>query len=72
MEHCTPAELNQVAKTQWVRVADVFLIGPLMMAGGVALGRRGSPLWGTLLALFGASTVLYNGRNWLRVRRGAS
>lgn len=66
---CTPAQINETIKTQTIRVLDVFLIGPLMVAGGIALGRRGNPFWGILLGVSGVATVAYNGRNYLRVRR---
>lgn len=55
------------AKAQWVRLADVFVVGPLMVAGGLAMHRRGSPFWGILLSAFGVGTVVYNGRNWMRI-----
>ena len=60
------AELNRVAKTQWIRVADVALIGPLMFGGGVEL-RRTRPIMGLLLAGLGLATVGYNAYNYVRV-----
>lgn len=54
-------------KTQWVRLFDVFLLGPLMVAGGTALARRGSPGWGLLLSASGIGTSLYNAVNYGRV-----
>lgn len=50
-------------KAQWVRIADVVLVGPVMVWGGLRL--RG-PLGWTLVAL-GVATVLYNGRNYARL-----
>jgi hypothetical protein len=61
----TPAE---VAKTQAVRVADVFVIGPLMVFGGLTMPCR--PL-GWLLVAFGVGTVVYNGRNYRANQRNA-
>lgn len=55
---------TEVGKAQWVRVLDVILIGPLMVAGGMSLTKK-SPFWGVLLGAMGIGTVLYNGRNWL-------
>jgi hypothetical protein len=61
--------LNATLKTQWIRAADVFLIGPLMVAGGVALSRTNRPLWGTLLGAFGLATIAFNARNWWLVHQ---
>lgn len=58
-------------KTQAIRLADVFVIGPLMMWGGMQL-RGKHPRRGNLLALLGAGTVVYNGRNWWLKRRRLS
>lgn len=55
-------------KAQWIRLADVFVIGPLMVAGGMALTRR-SPFWGILLGAFGIGTIVFNGRNWYIVNQ---
>lgn len=51
-------------KPQAVRLADVFIIGPLMLWGGLKL-REDYPTAGPLLAFLGAATVFYNGRNWV-------
>lgn len=59
----SPCDLDQVAKSQAVRLADVFFIGPLMVYGGLRLGG----LVGGTLAVLGVTTVLYNARNYLRV-----
>jgi hypothetical protein len=56
-------------KAQGVRLADVFIIGPLMVWGGIAAGRQNS-LAGTALALLGVGTIAYNARNYQRVRKG--
>jgi hypothetical protein len=61
---------EDTVKPQWIRVADVVLIGPLMIAGGVALHRRYEG-WGLLLTILGATTIVYNGMNWYRIREGA-
>ena len=47
-----------------MRLADVFLVGPVMIAGGQRL--RGA--LGITLVMFGWLTILYNGRNWLANR----
>ncbi|MCP4204254.1 MAG: hypothetical protein GY769_20245 [bacterium] len=50
-------------KSQWIRILDVVLIGPLMISGGMALTKK-SPFWGVALGAMGIGTVLFNGRNW--------
>ena len=60
----TPAQLNQVIKTQRVRLFDVFFFGPLITVGGLALVRKGHPFMGLALSALGFTTVLYNYRNW--------
>jgi len=54
-------------KSQLIRLLDVFVIGPLMVYGGVNLAGK-SPVLGLALGVFGASTVYFNGRNWLALR----
>lgn len=54
------------AKAQWVRLLDVVAIGPLMSYGGWRL-RQEEPLVGTGLIVLGVLTVLYNGRNLIRI-----
>ncbi len=54
------------SKTQTIRLLDVFVIGPVMVWGGMKLQRR-HPLGGGALALFGVSTVLYNWANYATV-----
>lgn len=67
---CTPARLNQVAKTQVVRVLDVVLVGPLMILGGERM-KSAYPIAGNLLSFFGVSTIVYNARNWWMVSRAS-
>ena len=50
-------------KTQGVRLADVWMIGPLMLWGGVQLADR-HPYRGYALAGLGIATVIYNLRNY--------
>ena len=60
-------QLNTSLKTQWIRLADVFVIGPLMVMGGVSLTRK-HPILGVVLGALGFGTIWFNGRNWLLVR----
>ena len=50
-------------KTQEIRLADVFFIGPLMIWGGLQLQDR-HPMRGLTLAALGVATILYNYRNY--------
>ncbi len=54
-------------KAQYIRVIDVFAIGPVMTWAGLKL-RSEHPALGSFLALTGVATVLFNARNWLYVR----
>jgi len=56
-------------KPQLVRLADVFVVGPLMVWGGVELSRRNRAAGNALIGM-GVLTVLYNGRNYLLRERG--
>jgi len=59
--------INETAKAQGVRIADVVLIGPLMIWGGTrALPERPWP--GLALTLLGLATMSYNAVNYQRVR----
>ncbi len=64
----SPLDVSQAQKAQWIRIADVTLIGPLMIAGGMALTRR-SPFFGILLGAFGIGTIVFNGYNWWQVQQ---
>ena len=63
---------REVEKTQAIRIADVFFIGPLMVWGGLAVRDQAKTLTaqsaGMTLAVLGVATVLYNGRNYLEQR----
>ena len=53
-------------KSQTVRLVDVFVLGPFLIWAGTQ-GRLSG--WARLLLLVsGIATVLYNGRNYLRLR----
>lgn len=59
--------ITQVAKPQTIRLADVLLIGPLMIWGGIH-SRKRNVLAGSLLAFLGVSTIFYNAENYLLER----
>jgi len=54
-------------KHQLIRLADVIVIGPVMIYGGL----RGEGLHTAArlgLLTFGIGTVIFNGINWLKIR----
>jgi hypothetical protein len=55
-------------KPQHVRLADVFIFGPLIVWGGWKLQDE-YPLAGRTLVLTGIGTVIYNGLNYMQVQR---
>lgn len=61
-------ELGREIKAQRIRILDVILIGPMMMAGGHSLFRQGKSFAGMALGAFGVATIWYNGRNYVRVK----
>lgn len=50
-------------KTQEIRLADVFFIGPLMIYAGSQ--KKISPFVDNALIALGVCTIVYNGRNYL-------
>ena len=49
---------------QSVRLADVFLIGPIVIYAGFKIGLKS---WlGMALILIGLGTIVYNGVNYLK------
>jgi len=55
-------------KAQGVRVVDVIVIGPMMIAGGNAWAQT-RPWAGLGLSLLGVMTMIYNASNYVRVRK---
>lgn len=51
-------------KPQAVRLADVFIIGPVMIAGAVVVSRTGRRGLGAALGALGVATIAYNARNY--------
>jgi TRAP-type C4-dicarboxylate transport system permease small subunit len=51
-------------KSQWVRLADILLLGPLMIYAGI----RADQDWVRVpLMIFGATTITYNLRNYINL-----
>jgi hypothetical protein len=68
VKRCTPLTLNQTVKTQAIRLADVALVGPLMIWGGVKTANE-NPVPGMTLLLFGIGTIIYNASNFISIER---
>lgn len=50
-------------KTQFIRLLDVFVFGPLMIASGI---QQRSQYFRAAMILIGTGTILYNGANYLK------
>jgi hypothetical protein len=53
------------SKTQWVRLADVFLYGPYLTYLAFQTDYTFSMLEKVFLLLMGTTTITYNARNYL-------
>lgn len=56
--------VNKQSKTQGIRLADVFLIGPLLIYAGTRR-KLSRPIKGALIAS-GVLTIIYNASNYMR------
>lgn len=65
VDHGWADPVTEIEKTQAIRLADVFFIGPVMIYAGGRLSRRGDRVLGGTLALLGLATIVYNGNNYL-------
>lgn len=54
-------------KSQWVRLIDVFLIGPVLIFAAFQL-KGSQPLLKYALLITGAATVSYNFKNYLEMK----
>ncbi len=52
-------------KSQWIRLIDIFIIGPLMIWLGWCAWLEGYGLWALAVVFFGSTTITYNLRNYL-------
>tara|TARA_Y100001963_G_scaffold158893_1_gene260237 strand:+ start:810 stop:1019 length:210 start_codon:yes stop_codon:yes gene_type:complete len=64
-------ELNQIAKSQFIRLLDVGVIGPVMIYGSILIPRS-HPAVKAALFFFGASTVVFNWQNYQKIKRSSS
>lgn len=58
---------EMLGKSQWVRLLDVFVLGPFMIWYALATWSAVDPLAGLALLISGVLTIVYNGANWLEV-----
>lgn len=56
-------------KTQQIRMMDVFVIGPLMLRSG---WLEKDSIWGKLMLLAGAATIVYNYQNYREVEKSVA
>lgn len=56
-------------KAQPIRLLDVLVIGPLIIAGGAVLAKRANVGLGTALIVTGFGTMAYNAVNFQKVER---
>lgn len=68
MGQLDPLPPCDLGKAQWIRIADVVVVGPLMIAGGLAL-RKSHPIAGYGLLALGVGTIGLNGYNYVRFAR---
>jgi hypothetical protein len=61
--------MELLGKSQWVRLLDVFILGPFMIWYAIATYADTTLSKEAPIALFisGVLTILYNGLNWLRI-----
>jgi predicted membrane protein len=50
------------SKSQWIRLADVFIFGPILILAGFLIPNK---ILAILLVLFGSSTMTYNLYNYM-------
>ena len=53
--------MNEIEKSQAVRLLDVFAVGPLMILTAQYAPKK----LREIMTILGAATILYNGANWI-------
>ena len=54
-------------KMQWVRLIDIFFLGPFMIYYAIITQENINPLYMHLLAFFGVATVLFNAYFYIKI-----
>lgn len=65
------ASLNEVVKTQRIRLIDVWVLGPLMLYSAHLLPKR-HELTRLALAGTGVATIIYNLNNYRRIKAAST
>jgi hypothetical protein len=71
LERGSPAYLDTVAKAQYVRLIDIFVLGPALLYTAAILPRD-RPLLRAFMVVAGAGTVYYNARNYMDIQQLAA
>ena len=61
---------EMLGKSQWVRLLDVFILGPFMIWYALSTWTAVEPAVAAGLLVGGVLTIVYNGANWLEVAAG--
>lgn len=61
---------EMLGKSQWVRLLDVFVLGPFMIWYALSTWTAVEPAVAAGLLVGGVLTIVYNGANWLEVAAG--
>lgn len=59
--------MTEKEKSQRIRLVDMFLLGPFMIWFGIQ-AQAVPDLAKGVMVISGIATVIYNGRNYLRIR----
>ena len=61
---------GHINKRQWVRLLDIFVLGPVGLYIGYKIyqgrGEELTPLLGILVMVYGILTTVYNGSNYVK------
>jgi len=60
--------IEELSKSQNIRLVDVFFIGPFLIYMGNK-AQRISPLQRNLIYAIGIATIVYNGKNYLKNKK---
>ena len=58
---------DEIVKPQWMRLLDVFVLGPFLIYSGST--KKMHPVIKVGLIAAGTGTIIYNGANYLKIRK---